>query len=183
MTIMSINPADGSPLQRFEPMQPEALAECLDQAGRAAAAWGRQPLAARTDLLLRLAALLRQRRQQLATLMTREMGKLIGEAEAEIDKCALACEHYAEQAGAYLQDEIIASDASRSLVACQPLGAILAVMPWNFPFGSYFAARHRRLRPAIRYCSSMPPTCLDARSPLPHCSAMRKRRKVCFRRC
>ncbi|ESQ15311.1 MAG: hypothetical protein N838_09035 [Thiohalocapsa sp. PB-PSB1] len=138
MTIMSINPADGSPLQRFEPMQPEALAECLDQAGRAAAAWGRQPLAARTDLLLRLAALLRQRRQQLATLMTREMGKLIGEAEAEIDKCALACEHYAEQAGAYLQDEIIASDASRSLVACQPLGAILAVMPWNFPFWQLF---------------------------------------------
>lgn len=138
MTIESINPADGRSVACFEPMNAGAVAERLSAAARAAADWGRQPLSRRTELLSRLAGLLRERRAELASLMTREMGKLIGEAEAEIDKCALVCEHYAEQASAYLADEIITSDASRSLVACQPLGTVLAVMPWNFPFWQLF---------------------------------------------
>ncbi len=138
MTIESINPADGALLERFAPMDSATLTARLEAAGRAAASWGRQPLAQRTELLTRLAALLQERRGSLALLMTREMGKLIGEAEAEIDKCVLVCEHYAEHAGAYLADEVIASDAGRSLVACQPLGTVLAVMPWNFPFWQLF---------------------------------------------
>ena len=138
MTIQSINPTDGTPLERFEPMDSATLTARLETAGRAASDWVRQPLSRRTELLTRLAALLRQRRASLALLMTREMGKLIGEAEAEIDKCVLVCEHYAEHAGAYLADEVIASDAGRSLVACQPLGTVLAVMPWNFPFWQLF---------------------------------------------
>jgi succinate-semialdehyde dehydrogenase/glutarate-semialdehyde dehydrogenase len=138
MTIESINPADGTPVSCFEPMSAGAVAERLDAARRAALDWGRQPLSRRTGLLTNLALLLRERRAELASLMSREMGKLIGEAEAEIDKCALVCEHYAEHAGSYLADELIASDAGRSLVACQPLGTVLAVMPWNFPFWQLF---------------------------------------------
>ena len=138
MTIESINPADGTQVSCFEPMNAGAVAERLDAARLAAWDWGRQPLSRRTGLLTSVAALLRERRAELATLMSREMGKLIGEAEAEIDKCALVCEHYAEHAGTYLADELIASDAGRSLVACQPLGTVLAVMPWNFPFWQLF---------------------------------------------
>jgi len=138
MTIESINPTDGALLERFAPMDSATLTDRVEAAGRAAASWGRQPVAQRTDLLTRLAALLKERRGSLAQLMTREMGKLIGEAEAEIDKCALVCEHYAEHASTYLADEVIASDAGRSLLACQPLGTVLAVMPWNFPFWQSF---------------------------------------------
>ena len=138
MTIESINPADGTLLERFAPMDSVTLTARLEAAGRAASEWGRQPLARRTALLTRLAALLKQRRASLALLMSREMGKLVGEAEAEVDKCVLVCEHYAAHAEAYLADEVIASDASRSLLACQPLGTVLAVMPWNFPFWQVF---------------------------------------------
>ncbi|MGB5834264.1 MAG: NAD-dependent succinate-semialdehyde dehydrogenase [Thiohalocapsa sp.] len=138
MTIESINPADGLSIQRFEPMDSATLQTRLDAAGRAASHWAGEPLTTRTELLRRLAALLRERRGDLAPLMIREMGKLIGEAEAEIEKCATVCEHYAEHAVSYLADEVIASDASRSLVACQPLGTVLAVMPWNFPFWQVF---------------------------------------------
>ncbi|MCF7993131.1 MAG: aldehyde dehydrogenase family protein [Thiohalocapsa sp.] len=99
---------------------------------------GRTALAERCALLRRVADLLRERRETLAALITAEMGKLIGESEAEIDKCAALCEHDADEAGRYLADEEIGSDASRSLVAYQPLGVVLAVMPWNFPFWQAF---------------------------------------------
>jgi succinate-semialdehyde dehydrogenase/glutarate-semialdehyde dehydrogenase len=138
MPIESINPATGALLERFDPMDDAAVTARLDAAERAAADWGGRPLAERCKLLARVAELLRGRRESLAALITREMGKRIGEAEAEVDKCALVCEHYAEQAAAYLADEVIASDAGRSLVACAPLGAVLAVMPWNFPFWQLF---------------------------------------------
>jgi succinate-semialdehyde dehydrogenase/glutarate-semialdehyde dehydrogenase len=160
MTIESINPADGAQLERFAPMDSATLSARLEAAGRAAVSWGRQPLAQRTELLTRLAALLRERRGSLALLMTREMGKLIGEAEAEIDKCVLVCEHYAEHADAYLADEVIASDAGRSLVACQPLGTVLAVMPWNFPFWQLFRCAAPALAAgnpvALKHASNVP---------------------------
>ncbi len=70
--------------------------------------------------------------------MSLEMGKLIKEARGEIEKCAWGCEHYAEQGARYLADELIASDASKSLVTYQPLGTVLAIMPWNFPFWQVF---------------------------------------------
>ena len=138
MPFESINPASGELVERFEPMDDAALAARLDAAARATAAWARTPLKERCALLTRVAGLLRERRQALAALITREMGKLIGEAGAEVEKCALACEHYAEHAADYLADEVIRSDASRSLLACRPLGPVLAVMPWNFPFWQLF---------------------------------------------
>ena len=138
MTMTSINPATGALIQSYDAMSGAEVSARLDAALRAAPHWGRLPLEHRCDVLLRLAELLRERRAELARLMTSEMGKLIGESEAEVEKCALACTHYAEHAAAYLADEPIASDASRSLVACRPLGAVLAVMPWNFPFWQVF---------------------------------------------
>src|SRR4029078_1599644 len=78
--------------------------------------------------------LLRERADAYARLATLEMGKPIVEAKAEIEKCAWACEHFADTAAGYLADEVIRSTARRSLVAFQPLGVVLAVMPWNFPF-------------------------------------------------
>jgi len=138
MTMTSINPANGAVIRSYDAMGAAEVSARLDAAAQAAPRWGRLPLERRCEVLLRLAELLRGRRAELARLMTSEMGKLIGESEAEVDKCALACTHYAEHAAAYLTDEPIASDAGRSLVACQPLGTVLAVMPWNFPFWQVF---------------------------------------------
>ncbi|MBK1629896.1 succinate-semialdehyde dehydrogenase [Thiohalocapsa halophila] len=138
MPIAHTNPATGELVRRFDAMDDAALAARLDAAQQAAADWAERTLAERCSLLIRVAALLRERRDDLARLVTIEMGKLIGEAEGEIDKCAWVCEHYAEHAAAYLADEAIASDATRSLIACRPLGPVLAVMPWNFPFWQVF---------------------------------------------
>jgi succinate-semialdehyde dehydrogenase/glutarate-semialdehyde dehydrogenase len=138
MSIAHNNPATGELVRRFDPMDEAAVAARLDAAAQAAGPWGERPLAERCALLTRVAALLRERRDALAALITAEMGKLIGEAEAEVDKCAWVCEHYAGHAADDLADEIIASDAATSLVACQPLGPVLAVMPWNFPFWQLF---------------------------------------------
>jgi len=77
----------------------------------------------------------------LAQLASLEMGKLIGEARTEIDKCAAVCEYYAKYSSQFLKSEEVTSDASKSYVTYQPLGTVLAIMPWNFLFGSYFAVR------------------------------------------
>jgi succinate-semialdehyde dehydrogenase/glutarate-semialdehyde dehydrogenase len=92
----------------------------------------------RSGLMQRAAEVLRSRSDELAALITLEMGKLLKEAKAEVEKCAWVCDYYADQAPAFLADEIIESDAGRSLIAYQPLGTVLAVMPWNFPFWQVF---------------------------------------------
>ena len=88
--------------------------------------------------MIKLAELLRHQREDLAKLMTMEMGKRTGEALAEVDKCAWVCTYYADHAERFLQNERIETDASDSFVAYEPLGVILAVMPWNFPFWQVF---------------------------------------------
>jgi succinate-semialdehyde dehydrogenase/glutarate-semialdehyde dehydrogenase len=100
--------------------------------------WGNTALEERAALLRELARLMRGHTDDLASLITLEMGKLIGEARAEIEKCAWVCEYYADQAADFLADELIGSDAGSSFVAHQPLGTVLAVMPWNFPFWQVF---------------------------------------------
>lgn len=130
----SINPANGERLAAFERWDGARLEAALAAAARAAPSWAQTPLAQRCELLLRTAEVLRARGEELARLITLEMGKLIGEARAEIEKCAVGCEYYARHAAAFLADEAVASDAGRSYVAYQPLGTVLAVMPWNFPF-------------------------------------------------
>lgn len=138
MAYQSINPATGELLKDFDTWDSGQLESALSQVAKATPAWAQTDLAERCDLLRQAAGILRQQKDSLAELVTMEMGKLIGEARAEVEKCALGCEYYAEHAARFLVDEIIESDAGKSLVAYQPLGTVLAVMPWNFPLWQVF---------------------------------------------
>jgi succinate-semialdehyde dehydrogenase/glutarate-semialdehyde dehydrogenase len=134
MAFTSLNPATGALLQSFDVWDDTRIEQALTTAATAASHWPTVPLSERCRLLRRAGEVLRARREEFARLITLEMGKLYRESLAEVDKCALVCDYYAEQAPTFLADEMIESDAGRSLVAYQPLGTVLAVMPWNFPF-------------------------------------------------
>lgn len=140
MMLRSINPADGSTLKTFTGFSEADAKRALARAAAAAPAWAALPVAERGAAMLRAAQVLRARREEFARLITQEMGKLIREARAEIDKCVWGCEYYAEWAAAFLAEEEIETDAGRSYVAYEPLGTVLAVMPWNFPFWQVFRA-------------------------------------------
>ncbi len=134
MTIDSINPATGETLKRFEPHDAAQVEAALAEAQGAFEAWREADLGQRAVPMKRLAGLLRERAADYGRLVTLEMGKPITEAKAELEKCAWACEFYAENAARYLGDERVETQAKESLVAFEPLGVVLAVMPWNFPF-------------------------------------------------
>lgn len=134
MTYQSINPFSGETLKTFDSWTDAQLEAALAQVAAATPAWADTELNDRCQLLRRLGETIREQREKLAEIMTLEMGKRIIEARAEIDKCVGLCDYYAEHAPEILADEIIESDAGKSLVAYQPLGTVLAVMPWNFPF-------------------------------------------------
>ncbi len=138
MTFISLNPANGELLQEYPVWTAQQLETALAAVHAAAPGWVRTPLAERCRLMHRASQVLEQQREELATLITLEMGKLRREALAEVDKCALVCDYYADKGPEFLADEIIDTDAGRSLVAYQPLGIVLAVMPWNFPFWQVF---------------------------------------------
>jgi succinate-semialdehyde dehydrogenase/glutarate-semialdehyde dehydrogenase len=138
MPYRSVNPATGELFAEFPDWTGDTLDIALAQAAAAAPAWAARPLGERVALVRRAGDVLRATRDALARLLTLEMGKLIGEARAEVDKCALLCDYYAEAGPGFLADEPIASDASRSFVAYQPIGTVLAVMPWNFPLWQVF---------------------------------------------
>src|SRR5579859_4492598 len=134
MTFHSIDPASGERVQDYPAWDAARLETALAAAATAAPAWGTRPLAERATLMRRAGELLLQRRDEYALLMSREMGKVLAEAQAELEKSAKACMYYADEAPHMLADEIIKTAAQKSLVAYQPLGAVLAIMPWNFPF-------------------------------------------------
>ena len=138
MGFKSINPYNGELLAEFPAWEPEHLEQALAQAAAAAPGWAATAVAERAAVVRRAGMLLRERREGLARLITLEMGKRYGEALGEVDKCALACDYYADHGPAFIADEAIGSDASLSFVAYQPLGTVLAVMPWNFPFWQVF---------------------------------------------
>ncbi|WP_287962951.1 aldehyde dehydrogenase family protein [Alcanivorax sp.] len=139
--FISINPATEEENARIPAWDDDKLDTALRYAGYAQREWAQEtPLETRCTLLRNAAELLRAKKRELAELATREMGKLIGEAEAEVEKCAWVCDFYADQAPAMLADEVVETEANRSLVTYQPLGVILAVMPWNFPFWQVFRA-------------------------------------------
>src|SRR5439155_16025808 len=140
MAIESINPATEEVLARFEEHAPARVDAALEAAGRAFGAWSRAGVAERGRLLRRAADRLRAGKERYAGLITAEMGKAIAEAEAEIEKCAWNCEYYAEDGARFLADEVVATTARTSYVAFEPLGTVLAVMPWNFPFWQVFRA-------------------------------------------
>ena len=102
--------------------------------------WSQISMDRKSDLFLSLASLLRKRRHELATLITREMGKVLVESEAEVEKCAFVCEYYAKNAKDFLSPINIKTDYAKSYVVYNPLGVILAIMPWNFPFWQVFRA-------------------------------------------
>ncbi|MCE9614518.1 MAG: NAD-dependent succinate-semialdehyde dehydrogenase [Lentisphaerae bacterium] len=138
MKIEAINPSDGRLVQVYAEMTPEVVSARIDATHAAWLAWRTTPFTERAALMRAAAALLRKRAPAYAVLMAREMGKPVQAGVAEILKCAAVCEYYAERAEGMLAPESVATDAARSLVMFQPLGVILAVMPWNFPFWQVF---------------------------------------------
>jgi len=138
MAFTSINPATGEQLREYPTWSAEEVECVLAAVANATAAWQKTGIDERCALMSRAAEVLRRRRDELAGLITQEMGKLFKEAQGEIDKCAWACDYYADNGPHFLADETINSDAGKSLVAYQPLGTVLAVMPWNFPFWQVF---------------------------------------------
>ncbi|MFH8453955.1 NAD-dependent succinate-semialdehyde dehydrogenase [Streptomyces fungicidicus] len=138
MTIVSTNPATGEELSRHTLHSDTDVEAVLDAAVRAQADWRRRTVTERTPLLRAVARVLREGRDEYAALITAEMGKPVAEALGEIDKCAWTCEHYADHAASYLADCPVASDAAESAVVYDPLGVVLAIMPWNYPFWQFF---------------------------------------------
>ncbi len=145
MPIQSINPATGETLRTFEPLDPEAIKSKIAIAHEAWKSYGEIPLEHRALCMRKLAGILDYESEELATLLTQEMGKTLAAAKLEIAKCAAGCRYYAENAERILSEEPIPTDGNNSYVRWDPLGIILAVMPWNFPFWQVF----RFLSPAL----------------------------------
>lgn len=138
MSMQSINPATGELLETVEYWDDLRLEHALAASAAASSVWRQVPLADRCQFLRTVAQVLRDDIQAFAALVTDEMGKLLSEAKAEIEKCAWVCDYYADKAPEFLQNEQIVTDASSSYVTYQPLGSVLAVMPWNFPIWQVF---------------------------------------------
>ena len=138
MSIQSVNPATGDILETLEETTPAQIDTILARAHAAFTEWRGEPFARRSALMRAAARELRARKDEYALTMTREMGKPIVQSEAEVEKCAGTCDYYAEHAEAFLAEQARETDASRSYVRFDPLGVVLAVMPWNFPFWQVF---------------------------------------------
>ena len=136
--MKSINPTTGALIHSYAEHKAGEIQSILAATQNAWEQWRCVDYEVRATHLVRAAAVLRTHKEDYARLMTLEMGKIIAEARAEIEKCAWVCDFYAENAEGFLKDEIIETDASRSFVSFEPLGIILAVMPWNFPFWQVF---------------------------------------------
>jgi len=138
MSIATINPADGKTVRTFEPYSAARVNEALDRAVTAFRQHRRTSFAERATHMRKAADLLNAECRELGKLMTIEMGKPIKAAMAEAEKCATACSYYAENAEKFLADEPVVMEGGKSFVAFQPLGVVLAIMPWNFPFWQVF---------------------------------------------
>ncbi|PYN62397.1 MAG: succinate-semialdehyde dehydrogenase [Candidatus Rokuibacteriota bacterium] len=138
MSIQSINPATGEILERFDETPGPEVDRMLGEAHAAFLQWREVPFARRAQRMREAGQVLKKRRAEYARAMTLEMGKPIVQGEAEADKCAWVCEYYADHAEALLAEQPRETDASRSYVRFDPLGPVLAVMPWNFPFWQVF---------------------------------------------
>lgn len=138
MSIATVNPTTGEEVRRFEELTAEALESKVALAEETFQSWRKTSFAERSEKMLRAAELLTSEKEKWGRLMTLEMGKPINAAIAEAEKCAWVCRYYAEQAAVFLADEVVETDASRSYIRYQPLGVILAIMPWNFPFWQVF---------------------------------------------
>ena len=138
MAIASINPADGRTIKSFESLSETQIDEKLQLAAETFRVYRHTTFAARESMMTRAAEILETEKHDFARLMTLEMGKPIKGAIAEAEKCALVCRYYAEHARQHLADRVVETNASKSYVRFEPLGPVLAVMPWNFPFWQVF---------------------------------------------
>ena len=138
MAIATINPATGETLREFEPLSDAELEEKIERAAKTFREHRQTSFEDRAAKMRRAAEILEAEKERFGTLMTTEMGKTLKSAIQEVEKCALVCRYYAEHAAKHLADDDIETDATRSFVRYQPLGVVLAVMPWNFPFWQVF---------------------------------------------
>ena len=136
--LMSINPINGNIVQKYKPHTTQEAQTIVEQVDNAWKKWRLTTRQERSNLLLSMASKLVDNKTHLAELMANEMGKPLKQGIAEIEKCAAVCEYYAENVAAFLKDQTIETDASKSYVSFQPIGVVLAVMPWNFPFWQVF---------------------------------------------
>lgn len=138
MTFKSINPFNGKEIATYKEHSDNEVKNILEKSQRAFESWRQMPIEERCNLLTNAAGLLKKNVDRYAETMTLEMGKPISEAKGEIEKCAWVCEYYAENAERFLADELIETDASESFVSYDPIGTVLAIMPWNFPYWQVF---------------------------------------------
>jgi len=138
MAIATINPATGKTIRTFEPFSTARVTESLDRAVTAYRAHRRTAFSERAQRMRKAAAILDAECRELGRLMTLEMGKPIGAAIAEAEKCATACRYYADKAERFLAGEPVKMEGGKSWVVFQPIGVVLAIMPWNFPFWQVF---------------------------------------------
>jgi len=158
--MQAVNPATGALIRDYPEHSPAQARARLDRADEAYRGWRERPVAERAARLGAAARVLRADRDRLAALATDEMGKTLAAAAAEVEKCASACDWYAAHAAELLSPRMVASDASRSLVRYDPLGVVLAVMPWNFPYWQAFRCAVPALAAgntvALKHASNVP---------------------------
>ncbi|CAM3510694.1 NAD-dependent succinate-semialdehyde dehydrogenase [Aequorivita lipolytica] len=138
MNFKSINPYNEEIVGTYNAETDKAISEKLQKAETAFQSWRKVPLKDRSLLMAKAGNILRRDVEEYARMITLEMGKPISESRAEVNKCALVCDYYAENASEFLSDEIIKTDAQQSFVRHDPIGAVFAIMPWNFPFWQVF---------------------------------------------
>jgi len=136
--LTSINPANNQPIITYDETSSEESLKIISLADDAFTIWKETSFAQRSALMKNAARVLRENSEEYSVLMTMEMGKPIVQSRAEVEKCAWVCDYYAENSEKFLADEIIKTEATKSFVSYQPLGVILAIMPWNFPFWQVF---------------------------------------------
>ncbi|MDX1650931.1 MAG: NAD-dependent succinate-semialdehyde dehydrogenase [Brumimicrobium sp.] len=138
MVFKSINPYTDKEIAQYEEHSKDEIHKILENSSRAFSEWRSKPLSYRTNLLSKAGKVLKANVDEYADCITREMGKPITETRAEVEKCAWVCEYYAENAEDFLQTKSIETDADKSMVRYDPIGPVLAIMPWNFPFWQVF---------------------------------------------
>lgn len=136
--MKTINPATGEVLKEYSEMEMGEIDSIIQNANTAQKEWKKKSFDERAEYLRTVASILKERKQDLAELMAKEMGKPLDQGVGEAEKCAWVCDYYADNAASFLEDDMIETDASKSYVAFNPLGVVLAIMPWNFPFWQLF---------------------------------------------
>ncbi|MCH2448948.1 MAG: NAD-dependent succinate-semialdehyde dehydrogenase [Gracilimonas sp.] len=136
--MKTINPATGETLKEYQEMKIGEIDSIIQKANTAQGDWKARSFEERAEYLRKIASILKDRKNELAELMAKEMGKPLAQGVGEAEKCAWVCEYYADNAEAFLEDDVIETDASKSYVTFNPLGVVLAIMPWNFPLWQLF---------------------------------------------